>query len=683
MSTPPSLMRPSGAAAMTQLPPSPEIKPVSSSVFHPIIHTEFSLDSGGNRIININHNINNNNNINEHYTTTQPTRRLRSVARYQAFHPQALACSNTLTSSLSDEESSTAAVNVNVNPNKPTTSSTNNNNNHNHNNTTQNAPRRGDDSSGPSSLGAVAGPQGVALFRLSRPHIPLLILSHATNSTAGLFSSLAFQPTPIMNTTTNTGGTTNTNNSSSMYLAAARGSGVLVWDASGHSTSPLMGRLGVDTTCSSSSMTTSSFDLDARITSIAWKPSTVAPLLAATNATTLSLWDLRSPPQGSVNSNTNSGRGGNGGNTTPNNNNNTSLSTTQFKPTLRFGSAPRKGPTGAGSAASSFVQVACSADSDEFATIDSMGTVRVYDIRMTERSSSKTTTTNHHHNTGSTVAMFSAFDTAGVGISYFSGTNGTTSNTSSSTSSWLTWGLDTLTLPIVKIWSTNTTPVNTDDYWFMDGLPSGAGAGGAGVTSSSQQRPPQKTEYQLVAQCSRPNLACARVCASPVEGSFVAIGHIATDEHDEQRGGGWWADLYKLAPPDAERNLMSRTFGLQKVVGFTGGSPSADNEALSSVLGSGADLGGLQAAELAFSSVRSREDAVTTSGENEEQDAGGMELLLCCLSDTGIVTTHVRRLYAAWMGESPDVVVKEDLIRFRYYLSYNRLFRRQFHGRQL
>jgi hypothetical protein len=158
----------------------------------------------------------------------------------------------------------------------------------------------------------------------------------------------------------------------------------------------------------------------------------------------------------------------------------------------------------------------------------------------------------------------------------------------------------------------------------------------------------------------------------------MAIGHTATDDHNEE-GGGWWADLYKLALPDAERNLMSRTFGLEKIVGFTGGSPSADNEALSSVLGSGADLGGLQAAELAFSSVRSREDVVM-SGENEEE-AGDMELLLCCLSDTGIVTTHVR-ICNVWIKISDVVVdVEEDLIRFRYCLSYNRLFRRQFHGR--
>ena len=605
---------------MTQLPPSPVSSAAAvSSIFHPTILSEFSLDGGSN-------NNNNSRNNNEH--ATRPSRRLRSVARYQAFHPQALACSNTLTSSLSDEESTAA-----VNPNKPTTSSAN----------TANSPAAPRGNSGPSSLGAVAGPQGVALFRLSRPHVPLLILSHATNSTAGLFSSLAFQPTPINNT--------GTSSNSSMYLAAARGSGVLVWDASGHSTSPLMGRLGVDATMSSS---TSSFDLDARITSIAWKPSTVAPLLAATNATTLSLWDLRSTPQGSVNSNTSS-------NTS--NAPSTNSTTTQFKPTLRFGSAPRKGLTGARSAVSSFVQVACSPDSDEVATIDSIGTVRVYDIRMTERS----TSSKNNHTSGSALAMFSAFDTAGVGISYF-GTqprNGTIPT--SSTSSWLTWGLDNMTSPTVKIWSTNTTPVNTDDYWFMDGQSSG----GNGVPS---QRPPRQTDYQLVAQCSRPNLACARVCASPVEGSFMAIGHTATDEES----GGWWADLYKLAPPDAERNLRSRTFGLEKIIGFTGGSPNADNEALSSVLGSGADLGELQASELAFSSVRSRDDVVT-SGENEE-DAGDMELLLCCLSDTGIVTTHVR-IYS--VDECPDVVVEEDLIRFRCCLSYNRLFRRQFHGQQL
>ena len=597
-------------ASMTQLPPSPDLKAAAVSLQQSIF-PEFSLDSfggaGGGEAAS--GGISGN-------STSVPPRRLRSVARYQAFNPNTLACSATLTSTFYDDD------NTNVNNASTTLTSSGVNRN-----TSISTVSTSTKDPGPlSSLGAVAGTQGVALFRLSRPHVPLLILSHATNASAsGLsISSLAFQPaSTLSNNNMSSAGP------SSMYLAAARGSGVLVWDASGHTTSPMMGRLSVDASASNASSPLTSQALggidDSRITSIAWKPSSVAPLLAATTKTTLSLWDLRADSQSG------------------------SSATNLFKPSLRFGSTRKSSYV---TAVSPLVQVACASNSDCCATIDSSGTVRVYDLRMTERSRSSM---------GAASSVFSAFESAGVGISYFGSAptrgNGDDSTTSAS---WLTWGLDSSTSSaVVKIWSTQSRKehgherVLSDDYWYMDGNSAGERSP---RTASKATIPEQQSDYHLISHCMRPNLACARVCATPIKDSFVAVGHVPRTLNRDTRaqsGGGWWAELYKLdklEPSDA--GSRDGVFGLQKVVSFQGGSMETDRS-LTSVLGSNADFGELQAAELAFSATssmtsnafspasnrpRGSEECLADDAESERQE---VDLLLCCLSGTGIVTTHV------------------------------------------
>lgn len=71
-------------------------------------------------------------------------------------------------------------------------------------------------------LSAVAGRNGIAVFPTAAPHRPVVLLSHAAREQP---SALAF--------------------STQKHLASARGSGVFIWDVSGGSVSPLMGRLGV------------------------------------------------------------------------------------------------------------------------------------------------------------------------------------------------------------------------------------------------------------------------------------------------------------------------------------------------------------------------------------------------------------------------------------------------------
>jgi hypothetical protein len=561
----PELKAQASNASMTQLPPSPELK---SSMQQPLMAPgEFSLlatASLGTTDISI-------------PSLTIPTRRLRSVARYQAFHPQALACSDILTSSLNEEETAASS------------SAT----------TTRSASK----DPGPSSLGAVAGAQGVALFRLSRPHIPLLILSHATNTHSNSqrsVSSMAFQPTLTSSTPSAP---------QSLYLAATRGSGVLIWDASGHSPNPLVGRLGMDQV-NGQYGTPTDYE-DARIVSVAWKPSTMTPLLGTATSTSLSLWDLRS-----------------------------SAANTVFKPNLRFGTARRVLETHV-----PLVQTAFSSESNECATMDSSGVVRVYDIRMADRARSYM---------GSPVSTFAAHDTAGVGIAYFPGSSrgsSSATNKDSTNSRWLTWGLDSpFSWTVAKVWSKdeNKQTLNTstnsdvDEYWTMS---DNFSQGQQSKTSSTQP------EYSLTAQCVRPNLACARVGASPVENSFVAIGHIASNIGAPENRG-WWAELYTIntqhdneeEPP--KRKSVSSTYGMKKVAGFQGGTSknSGDKNELMSVLGSRVGLGNLTAAELGFSGSQAQPQSqhlADALADKKDDEVNQVELLLCCMSDTGVVTTHV------------------------------------------
>ena len=477
----------------TQLPPSPELNsvPNSSQV------QGFSLDGGPN-------------------ISSSPVRRLRSVARYQSFYPQVLACS----SILSTYEDRGSVIS------------------------------KGGSATSLSCLGAVAGSQGVALFRLSKPHVPLLILRHATNtSSTNSISSLAFEPKQSATDT--------------LYLAATRGSGVLIWDASGHSPNPLVGRVSMDLPIPSG------FD-DPRLTSMAWKPSPTSSTLVTVAPSSLCVWDLRIPSKPS----------------------------TKFGPTRKASANP-------------FVQVACSS-SDEVAAIDMAGVVQVYDIRMN-------TTRNQ-----SFVSSFAAHETAGVGIACFG------------PSRWLSWGLDApMTSAVIKIWDKRDA-----------------------IAMSGEEIPPKTavspSDYSLVAQCIRPNLACARVCPLPVENKFMAIGHLPTHEppaDNPEISEGWWAELYKLQDEAedtfaADHRFSIRTFGVEKEATFHGGEATCndDKTILVSALGSRTRLGALQAAEVSLAST------------GELSDESDVDLILCCLSDSGVVSTHVRTFLQFSQSRTSDTL---------------------------
>jgi hypothetical protein len=470
-----------------------------------------------------------------------PMSRLRSIARYETFQPRALALSPPVPLSYTGFESSASQ--------KPTGESS----------TIRRSPQAdtnkgsgGGNSGGMTSLGAVAGSHGVALFRLTKPQVPILILSHASNSVlkSGAVSSLAFQP----------------DNSRYMHLAAARGSGVLVWDVSGHTLSPLVGRVS------------SGLDDESQIISLAWKPSADGtPWLAATTSSSACLWDLREP----------SGY-------------------TMFKPSLRFGVTRKQG---AGNLpVAPYVQVACS-DRDECALLDAAGTLRVFDTRMTDRTRSST----------GALSSFSSFQHAGVGLAYM--------QSESDDTHWVTWGLESSTSnAVVKVWRSCTESADSvvgDDYWLMDGLPE---------RSSSGLKP---FGYKLAGKCTTPNLACARVCPSPIKNSIVTVG---LDQKEPGGPASWRADLWKLAEPAND----SEESALVKIISFDGGRET--DKHLSSMLGPDARQGLLRASELAFSSYPTffqqlKGDKSKGVGKSEISSEFG--LLLCNLSENGYITTHV------------------------------------------
>ena len=463
-------------AARTQLPPSPEVKAVAADADH---------------------------------DSAQDHSRLRSLAKYSSsFKPQALACSLPVSSSYADVEHASRGL---TSPNSRAATSPN--------------------PSQAASLGAVAGQQGIALFRVTRPESPLLVFSASNTQDADIVSSLSFQQSGAA--------------SDSFYLAAAKGASALVWDASGHSPNPLRQRLRVD----------SGNIAESRIKSLNWKPN--SDFLAATTASTACLWDLR-------------------------------VDSAVVKPSLRFG--VNRGRSGI--VMSPNVQIACS-DANECAVMDAAGRLRVFDIRKTERAR------------GNANALYSvaAFLHAGIGVSYFP-------TSLRNTATWLTWGLDRASNDAsVRIWTSSDASSEhvreSEEYWFMEGAlnPNQSIEGSLGT---------KHLGCQLVGQCTTSKLACARVCLAPMKDSFVTIGF-----NGENMQQGWRAEVWKLMKSNEGPKEV-----LHSMLSFTGG-----NEARALGL-TDTSLGALCAAELALADTN-------PSGGN------GSELLLCSLSESGFITTHV------------------------------------------
>jgi Zinc-ribbon, C4HC2 type len=477
------------AARWTQLPPSPDISPsLAMSGLQP---SGMTLGESQNRKSPVHNPI--------------ASSRLRSVASYGKFHPQTIACSPPIYQLDSPSHHSFGSEDL-------------------------------------SSLGAVWGDGGIALFRTSRPDAPLLVLSQPPNigsSNTNCVQNLSFD----------------TNLSNSVLLAASRGNSLFIWDASGHSLSPLLGRLSLDV-------------IDKHdICSIAWKVTdSTHSMILTTTSTYTCLWDLR-----------------------------VSLGARASKPSIRFGSS---------SLSSQLNQVACS-HREECATMDTSGMVCIHDLRMLGGSKPRVT------------ASFQSFNYVGVGLASF--------QTSTNESCWLTWGLDNQnTDPLVRIWSTTQNNVaayqeNADNYWHMDGSQSRL------PTDQISECASARNPGILVGQSSIAQLACARMCPDPFKDYFVTVA-VGTDE-----SRFWKADLWKITSNNDAHSRSTDVFGMEKVLSFTE-DRSFDNTIVS-------PFGSLSGAELAIS--QSPLKATHLHGRDASPGEPTLELLLCCISQEGLITTNV------------------------------------------
>ena len=403
------------AAAKSQLPPSPELKSTQNP--NPSVAEGLSLRDGS-----------------LEQSSIAATSRLRAVANYGSFGPQALACSLPVASYYSEPD-------VLVQSSLPSSSTLTGR-------TRADLSAREQLEGHGSSLGAIAGLHGVSLFRVTKPHAPLLILGHASGASSSLggVTSLAFQPQV-------------SRAQSSLYLAAARGAGILLWDVSGHSLSPLTGRLGTDAGLAGG------VDMDSRISDIAWYAGTdknsATPLLVATTGSAACLWDLREPPRSTFN-----------------------------KPSVRFGARTRTSAEGN-------IQVSCTENGD-CGILDRSGCLRIFDIRMT---------VNSRVAAG---ALFSGnvFRHAGFGLEPFT-------MSSEGSSCWVCWGVDKPgSDAVVRVLVPGGKAPEPEQYWYMDGSPDRS----VDISVSSKTN-----GYRMYSQVVPPGLACARVCPPIVKDAFVTV----------------------------------------------------------------------------------------------------------------------------------------------------------------
>ena len=344
----------SSLAARTQLPPSPELNAALAN------HHQPSTDHAASAPF-----------LESSSSTQQPPPRLRAVAQYGSYRPQILATTTSSSSSYPPHFGGT-------------------------------------------SLGAVAGPAGVALFRVAQPSTPLALWHTATTTT----TALQFSP-------------------DGRYLAAARGSSLAIGDVAATATS------------AAGSLQTRA-EAPAAITSLAWGgqlPQQQGNIVGATTAHTVCLWDLRT--------------------SVGNHHYHSSSSGSAVKPTLRFGTTNTSVP---------YVQMAMATSTDQqhmIAVMDASGVLRLWDCRYLPMPGGSATTTmpatissNSHMTTTGSVrddALYTLPVLRSVGI-------GIQAATHVSSSSWVVWGYDAMhQAAVAKIVSprasstTTTTLEATDD----------------------------------------------------------------------------------------------------------------------------------------------------------------------------------------------------------------------------
>ena len=549
--------------------------------------------------------------------------RLQMIASYEKFHPQVIACSDQIPQLLLSSSRN--------NSGKQQQHTTNDTSKQQQSRISSSSKTTTDTvataSTTTTSLGAIAGSDGIIVFRWDEPHIPMLVLSYnsnnnnsntnlvtttTTNATSnssrmGGITSLAFSPSHrhIDQTTTRTKSSTF---SSSIYLAAVRGSSILIWDVTGHTIQPLVSRLGM------SPSGTSSVGLSSTITSMTWitipnNSSTTNLHIAATTASMAGIWDLGSlssgPSSSGINSNYNS--------------------PTQ-RPYVRFADASKYQEH------SPYIQIVCcnstSINGSQCAILSMSGMVRIYNLHVTTTANAITIAMDHP------IHQLEACHSAGIGLSYIALRKNSTCH-----NGWVTWGFDASnTDPIVKVWMDYSNVAVTKPIKGND-------------DDDSRPYPP---DYRLIGQCTTPNLACTRVCPFPINNTIVTVSF--NDINEGVNSLNWRSDVWRL-----EFNDNNATDGTAELI-ICDSNDNSDNDVdygltadstLEHIImfNGPSDEDNLESALVGIELLPLRAAELNLIQSSDKLQNSKNELILCCLTENGFLTTHVRTFWPIYFND--------------------------------
>ena len=275
---------------------------------------------------------------------------------------------------------------------------------------------------------------------------------------------------------------------------------------------------------------------------------------------------------------------------------------------------------------------------NELAVLSSNGMVMVYDVRK----NSAVNTSTHSHDSGcdsDSVHRFRAHE-VGVGIERLD-------------NHWLTWGIENDDATSVKVWTENVNvEAATENYWYMSGDVE-KDADGNGNGNNAKKEDTSKDSHSCVAEVKVDRLTTVKVPSHPLQNGFVTISNPSEDVNGNQAGTSLWqADVWTTrtattsttASSDSKAQTTTsweerkqQDNNVECLASFRSG--GADDSLLSQMVGKDYGEGHLIAAELSYlpgiSSMNQMEDKKT------DDEAEGSEMLLCCLTSTGYITTHV------------------------------------------
>jgi len=618
--------------------------------------------------------------------------RLISIASYGKFQPRALAIGQNISAPYNNASSLQFSSTSNLNP-SATVNSNIPNITHNY----------GDNYYG--SLAAISGPLGITLFHTSKPHSPVLVFHHISPAGTLPISSMEFQPTHSRIQKGSNIATSSQGNQSSL-LACARGNGVLIWDTTGHSLSPLMGRLTYtdayhdnsympmnippnnNSNASNNPNNTSKnnkFDRqdNETISNLKWKAASSSSFghLLTTSAYSVSQWDMRCWKP-------------------------------RMRPSLRFPFVPSTTnyssySTSSSHQAAKFVHVACHNDSSisnihSVAIMDSMGIVRIYDDR-------KSTIPQ---------AEFWAHERMGIGVESVvleknrmkdlqqeqqtiqsketveipeSQNHGKKSDL---IEGWVTWGCDAGESDIIRVWKqkdnnplsisstkekqNNAMDIDSDSYWDM-----------SEPTQNDPYSPSMPApSHEVVSAFGASHISCARVCPSPFVNGILTVGKRNAMKSNKKNAGNdvntktstysgesirrdrltpwqgtmnWEANLYSLDPCCSSQSLspLSHLKAQQEEkrqnLDLTSNHASSSTASLSTSTflkppecvttfsGGDTDIETLSQILGHKSNVGHLIAAEVAVGSSMRKD-GLAELRLCCLTSSGYLLTYVSHI---------------------------------------